>query len=57
MEVRGIELIDGKYWQFKTMQMFNLESGGNTLWEFIESENLTDIKDSYFTKRYLERGR
>jgi hypothetical protein len=57
MEVTGIELKDGKYWQFKKMQMFNLVSGGNTLWEFVESENLSSIKDSYFTIRYLERGR
>ncbi len=57
MVISGIELIDGKYWQFKSMQMFNLESGGNTLWEFTSSENLASIKDSYFTKRYLERGR
>lgn len=57
MVVGGTELVDGKYWQFKTMQMFNLETGGNTLWEFIESENLSSIKDSYFTIRYLERGR
>jgi hypothetical protein len=57
MVVSGTELVDGKYWQFKKMQMFNLESGGNTLWEFVSSENLTSIKDSYFTMRYLERGR
>ena len=57
MIISGTELIDGKYWQFKRMQMFNLESGGNTLWEFTESENFSSIKDSYFTMRYLERGR
>ncbi|MGL1892484.1 MAG: outer membrane lipoprotein-sorting protein [Spirochaetaceae bacterium] len=57
MIISGIELIDGKYWQFKKMQMFNLESGGNTLWEFTKSKNMKSIKDSYFTKRYLERGR
>ncbi|HNY21514.1 MAG TPA: outer membrane lipoprotein-sorting protein [Treponemataceae bacterium] len=55
--VSGTELVDGKYWQFKKMQMFNLVSGGNTVWEFITSKNLPSIADSYFTLRYLERGR
>lgn len=55
--VSGTELVDGKYWQFKKMQMFNLVSGGNTVWEFTSSKNLPSIADSYFTLRYLERGR
>lgn len=55
--VSGTELVDGKYWQFKKMQMFNLQSGGNTVWEFVTSKNLPSIEDSYFTIRFLERGR
>ncbi len=57
LEVSGTEFVDGKYWQFKKMQMFNLQSGGNTVWEFVTSKNLPSIEDSYFTLRYLERGR
>lgn len=57
LEITGLELVDGKYWQFKKMQMFNLESGGNTAWEFTKSENLPSIDPKYFTMRFLERGR
>ncbi len=57
LEVSGTSLVDGKYWQFKKMQMFNLQTGGNTVWEFVTSKNLPSIEDSYFTLRYLERGR
>lgn len=57
LEITGMELVDGKYYQFKKMQMFNLVSGGNTVWEFTASKNLPSIEDSYFTLRFLERGR
>jgi len=57
LEITGTALVDGKYWQFGKMQMFNLESGGNTVWEFTESKNLAQADDKYFTLRFLERGR
>lgn len=57
LEITGTELVDGKYWQFKKMQMFNLVSGGNTVWEFVTSENLSAADEKYFTMRFLERGR
>lgn len=57
LEITGTALVDGTYWQFKKMQMFNLESGGNTVWEFTESKNLPQAEDKYFTLRFLERGR
>ncbi|MBN2442896.1 MAG: outer membrane lipoprotein-sorting protein [Spirochaetales bacterium] len=49
--------VDGKYWTFDSMTMYNLETGGKTIWKFETTEVLTEIKDSYFTKRFLERGR
>ena len=52
-----LRLVDGKYWQFKAMRMNNLESGGNTLWEFTKSQNLAQADEKYFTLRFLERGR
>ncbi len=57
LEITGTELVDGKYWQFKAMRMNNLESGGNTLWEFTKSQNLAQADEKYFTLRFLERGR
>jgi hypothetical protein len=55
--VNGQRLVDGKYWQFESMEMANLESGGKTAWIFDSSKNLPGIDESYFTLRYLERGR
>jgi len=57
LTVNGQRLVDGKYWQFQSMEMANLESGGKTIWEFVKSVNLPSIDDKYFTLRYLERGR
>lgn len=57
LEITGTELVDGKYWQFRKMQMFNLATGGNTVWEFTESKNLPQAEERYFTLRFLERGR
>jgi hypothetical protein len=53
----GDDTIDGKYWQFESMEMSNLESGGKTAWIFDSSKNLPGIDESYFTLRFLERGR
>ncbi len=55
--VRGQRLVDGKYWQFESMEMSNLETGGKTEWVFVKSVNLPSIDDGYFTLRFLERGR
>lgn len=55
--VRGQRLVDGKYWQFESMEMSNLETGGKTAWIFVKSANLPSIDDGYFTLRFLERGR
>lgn len=55
--VRGQRLVDGKYWQFESMEMSNLETGGKTEWVFVKSVNLPTIDDGYFTLRFLERGR
>lgn len=55
--VNGQRLVDGKYWQFDSMEMANLESGGKTAWIFDSSKNLPGIDESYFTLRFLERGR
>lgn len=57
LAITGLELVDGKYWQFRKMQMFNLETGGNTAWEFTKTENQSSIDPKYFTIRFLERGR
>lgn len=57
LAVKGQKLVDGKYWQFDSMEMSNLESGGTTAWEFVKSVNLPEISDSYFSLRFLERGR
>ena len=55
--VNGQHLVDGKYWQFESMEMSNLETGGKTAWIFVKIRILPSISDSYFTLRYLERGR
>ena len=57
LTVNGQHLVDGKYWQFASLEMANLESGGKTVWEFVKSTNLPDMDDKYFSLRYLERGR
>lgn len=57
LSVNGQRLVDGKYWQFDSMVMENLESGGQTAWEFVKSTNLPTIDDKYFTLRFIERGR
>ena len=57
LAVRGQRLVDGKYWQFESMEMSNLETGGKTEWVFVKSVNLPSIDDGYFTLRFLERGR
>lgn len=57
LTVNGQRLTDGKYWQFESMVMENLESGGKTTWEFVKSSNLPSIDDKYFTLRFIERGR
>ena len=55
--VRGQRLVDGKYWQFESMEMQNLETGGKTAWVFVKTTILPKIDDNYFTLRFLERGR
>jgi len=57
LEVKGQRLVEGKYWLFESMEMFNLETGGKTAWVFVSTRILPSIDDSYFTLRYLERGR
>jgi len=57
LTVNGQKLTDGKYWQFESMVMENLESGGKTTWEFVKSTNLPSIDDKFFTLRFIERGR
>lgn len=57
LSVQGQEQVDGKYWQFKSMKMENLATGGATTWEFTESTNLPSIDDKFFAVRYIERGR
>ena len=55
--VTGQHLVDGKYWQFETMEMSNLETGGKTAWVFVKTNNLPKLEEAYFTLRFLERGR
>jgi len=55
--VNGQHLVDGKYWQFESMEMSNLESGGKTAWVFVKTTTLPSIDEAYFTLRFLERGR
>lgn len=55
--VSGQRLVDGKYWQFQSMEMSNLESGGKTAWVFDSMKILDKVDESYFTLRFLERGR
>ena len=55
--VNGQHLVDAKYWQFESMEMSNLESGGKTAWVFVKTTTLPSIDEGYFTLRFLERGR
>ncbi len=55
--VNGQHLVDGKYWQFESMEMSNLETGGKTAWVFVKTTILPGIDEGYFTLRFLERGR
>lgn len=55
--VNGQHLVDGKYWQFESMEMSNLETGGKTAWVFVKTTILPSIDDGFFTLRFLERGR
>ncbi len=57
LTIDGQRLVDGKYWQFESMEMENLQTGGKTAWVFVATKNLPSIDDAYFTLRYLERGR
>jgi len=55
--IQNQRLVDGKYWQFDTMEMQNLETGGKTIWQFVKTTILPTIDDKYFTVRFIERGR
>jgi len=57
LDVLGQRLVDGKYWQFQSMEMSDLESGGKTAWIFENMKILQSIDENYFTLRFLERGR
>jgi outer membrane lipoprotein-sorting protein len=57
LTINGQRLVDGKYWQFESMEMSNLQTGGKTAWVFVSTRNLPSIDDAYFTLRFLERGR
>ena len=57
LDVLGQRLMDGTYWQFQSMEMSNLETGGKTAWVFDSTTTLQSIDEKYFTLRFLERGR
>jgi len=57
LQVKGQRLVEGKYWEFESMEMQNLETGGKTAWVFVKTAIVPKIDDAYFTLRYLERGR
>ena len=57
LAIKGQHLVEGKYWQFETMEMSNLETGGKTAWVFVKTNILPTVGESYFTLRFLERGR
>lgn len=55
-EILGQKQVEG-YWQFDKIVMYNLETGGNSTWEFTKNTILPSVEDKYFTLRFLERGR
>lgn len=55
--VKGQHLVEGRYWQFESMEMSNLETGGKTAWVFVKTTILPSVDPAYFTLRFLERGR
>ncbi|MEI6876404.1 MAG: outer membrane lipoprotein-sorting protein [Spirochaetota bacterium] len=57
LNVKGMHLVDGKYWQFEAFEMSNLETGGRTDWIFDKVTILPKIDENYFSLRYLEKGR
>ena len=55
--VNGQHLLEGKYWQFESMEMNNLETGGKTAWVFVKTTLLSTVDEGFFTLRFLEKGR
>lgn len=54
--INGYRIVDG-FGQFESIEMHNLETGGRSIWAFLNNQILNSIDDRYFTLRFLERGR